>query len=548
MHTFKQPIAGIAIPEQFTYPFHYEPHLLARLAATQLQEHIAAQDWFLEGGAQHDLGKMFGVLVVQDKTGTLGFLPAFSGKLANSNHHAGFVPPIYDMLDENGYFLTESKNLALINEQLTRLEHDKTYHNLQTQINKLTQENTQKLEAQRLKIRLDRATRKSLRLEQKGLLNPADFKDLQEKHNQQRINDRFLLREYGVYLNEKTTPLQVQITAHEQEIARLKNQRKLKSNAVQEWLFEQYNFVNAQGVTQNVVPIFKNFAGIVPPAGAGDCAAPKLLQYAYLNNLKPIAMAEFWWGKPAPSHIRKQGNFYPACRSKCEPILGHMLQGLSVEENRMLENPGMDKELSTIYEDAYVIIIDKPAEFLSVPGKNITDSVQERMRKKYPHATGPLIVHRLDMSTSGLMVIALKKEVHEHLQEQFMKRSVIKRYEALLDGLITDKQGFIDLPLRVDLDNRPYQMVCYEHGKAARTRYEVVAVQNNCTRIHFYPITGRTHQLRMHAAHPSGLNAPIVGDDLYGIKKDRLHLHAAFLQFKHPITQETVSFKSAVPF
>jgi tRNA pseudouridine32 synthase/23S rRNA pseudouridine746 synthase len=259
-------------------------------------------------------------------------------------------------------------------------------------------------------------------------------------------------------------------------------------------------------------------------------------------------MAEFWWGKPAPSNIRKQGNFYPACRNKCEPILGHMLQGLAVEPNPLLLNPAIGKELEFIYEDPYLVIVNKPAEFLSVPGKTITDSVQQRMRSRYPNATGPLTVHRLDMATSGLMVIALSKEVHGHLQEQFMKRTVKKRYVALLDGIVKQSQEYIDLPLRVDLDNRPYQLVCYEHGKTARTRYEILAVHNNQTRVNFYPITGRTHQLRMHAAHPNGLDTAIVGDDLYGVKKDRLYLHAAQLTFKHPVSKEAMNFEIDVPF
>lgn len=548
LHTFKQPITGIPIPEKFTYPFHYEPHPLARLAAAQLQEHIQEQGWFLEGGPQATLGKMFGVLVVQDRDNNLGFLAAFSGKLANSNHHEGFVPPLYDMLDPQGFFMTESKRLEQLNEQITQLENDKQYLSTQAAALRLKKENDAKLHAQQIKIKHDRAARKTLRAAQQQVLMPAAYNDLCEKHNQQRINERFLLREYEVYLNDKHASLQALVTAHEQHIIHLKVLRKETSNTVQDRLFEQYTFLNALGDTRNVVSIFNDYAGIVPPAGAGDCAAPKLLQYAYLNDLKPIAMAEFWWGKPAPSQIRKQGVFYPACRSKCEPILGHMLQGLQVEDNPLLVNPAIDKELEIIYEDAYLLVINKPAEFLSVPGKTITDSVQERMRKKYPHATGPLVVHRLDMSTSGLMVIALTKEVHEQLQEQFMQRTVLKRYEALLDGAVAPLQGFIDLPLRVDLDNRPYQMVCYEHGKAARTRYEVIAQTHGQTRIHFYPITGRTHQLRMHAAHPSGLNAPIVGDDLYGTRKDRLHLHAALLTFKHPITHDQMTVTSVVPF
>lgn len=547
-HSFKRDITGISIPEKFTFPFHYEPHALARLAAAQLQDHIKSQDWFTAQNDQQEVGKMFGVLVVQDTTGGLGFLAAFSGKLVNSNLHNGFVPPIYDMLDEQGYFMTESKKLEVVNEAIHRLENDSTFHDCLLKVQKLEQEKSEKLNEQRLKIRHERAARKQQRALKQPFLSVVAYAQLEEQHNQQRINDRFLLREYEVYLDAKIEPYDKIITDTQQEITRLKEYRRVQSSAIQNWLFEQYNFLNAQGTAENVVSIFKKTTGMIPPAGSGDCAAPKLLQYAYEQNLKPIALAEFWWGKAAPSKIRKQGYFYPSCRGKCEPILGHMLQGLVVEENPLLVNYAVGKELEVVYEDAHIVVLNKPAEFLSVPGKTITDSVQERMRLKYPNATGPLTVHRLDMSTSGLLVIALSKEVHEHLQEQFMRRTVTKCYVALLDGMVKEPAGFIDLPLRVDLENRPFQLVCYEHGKAARTRYEVIAVENGKTRVHFYPITGRTHQLRMHAAHPKGLNTPIVGDDLYGIKQDRLHLHAAALSFKHPVSKALVHFKSEAPF
>jgi tRNA pseudouridine32 synthase/23S rRNA pseudouridine746 synthase len=548
VQSFKADVTGISIPATFTFPFHYEPHALARMAAAQLQNFITAQNWFAAENAQQDVGKMFGVLVVQDTAGNLGFIAAFSGKLVNSNLHSGFVPPLYDMLDEQGYFITESKKLEATNATISHLENSTTYHDTLFKVKRLGQEKSEKLEAQRLKVRHERAARKQLRVTQESILSNEEYANLQDQHNQRRINDRFLLREYEVYLDGKIAPFQKIINDVEQQIASLKEARRVKSSSVQDWLFERYNFLNARGHVKNVVAIFKEFSSIVPPAGAGDCAAPKLLQYAFQHQLKPIAMAEFWWGKPAPSNIRKQSNFYPACRNKCEPILGHMLQGLAVEPNPLLLNPAIGKELEFIYEDPYLVIVNKPAEFLSVPGKTITDSVQQRMRSRYPNATGPLTVHRLDMATSGLMVIALSKEVHGHLQEQFMKRTVKKRYVALLDGIVKQSQEYIDLPLRVDIDNRPYQLVCYEHGKAARTRYEVLAVHNNQTRVNFYPITGRTHQLRMHAAHPNGLDTAIVGDDLYGVKKDRLYLHAAQLTFKHPVYKESMNFEIDAPF
>ena len=297
-----------------------------------------------------------------------------------------------------------------------------------------------------------------------------------------------------------------------------------------------------------MLSIFDHTESKIPPAGAGECAAPKLLQYAYLNKLKPIAMAEFWWGKSPSSEIRKHKQFYPSCRGKCEPILGHMLEGLDVEPNEMLSNLKDEKELDIIFEDEHLVAVNKPAEFLSVPGKEIEDSVYTRVKEKYPDADGPLVVHRLDMSTSGVMLLAKSKDVHKAIQHQFEQRTIKKRYVALLRGELTEKRGEINLPLRVDFHDRPRQLVCHEHGKPARTVWELVETIDGQSLVRFYPITGRTHQLRVHAAHADGLNTPILGDDLYGTKADRLHLHAEQLRFIHPISLEEVTLKVPAPF
>jgi tRNA pseudouridine32 synthase/23S rRNA pseudouridine746 synthase len=284
-----------------------------------------------------------------------------------------------------------------------------------------------------------------------------------------------------------------------------------------------------------------------PPAGAGECAAPKLLQYAFLHQLQPICMAEFWWGKSPNSEVRLHEQFYPACRGKCEPILAHMLEGISLEKNPMLEQATV-KKIPIIYEDDYLLLVNKPPDFLSVPGKELKDSVYERIRLQYPTASGPLLVHRLDMSTSGLLLIAKSEEIYKHLQSQFIRRVVKKSYSALLNGIVDETEGAISLPLRVDLEDRPKQLVCYEHGKNAFTKYKILAYENGKTRVQFFPITGRTHQLRVHAAHQLGLNCPIVGDDLYGTKGERLCLHAQWIQFKHPITKELVEFSCEAAF
>lgn len=254
-------------------------------------------------------------------------------------------------------------------------------------------------------------------------------------------------------------------------------------------------------------------------------------------------MAEFWWGDSPKNEIRHHGYYYPSCKGKCEPILQHMLQGLEVDENPLLDNVHKDTELETVFEDEWLVVVNKPAGMLSVPGKaEDMDSVYHRLKKKYPDATGPMIVHRLDMATSGLLLVAKTKEVHQHLQAQFENRSIKKRYIALLDGVIaeTEKTGRISLPLCLNPLDRPRQMVNEEYGKEAVTEYQIITNSRNCTRIAFYPLTGRTHQLRVHAAHPKGLNCPILGDELYGKKADRLYLHAEYIEFRHPVYGDIV--------
>jgi len=284
-----------------------------------------------------------------------------------------------------------------------------------------------------------------------------------------------------------------------------------------------------------------------PPAAAGECATPKLLQYAFLNGLRPVAMAEFWWGAPPKSEIRKHRQFYPACTGKCKPILEHMLEGILVDDNPLLINQGEDRKLEIVYEDDSFVVVNKPAELLSVPGIQIQDSVYTRLKAAFVNIE-PLIIHRLDMATSGLLVVAKTKEAHKNIQKQFLKRTVNKRYTALLSKIINKQEGGITLPLRGDLDNRPRQLVCFEFGKKAMTKWKVIETKETTTKVHLWPLTGRTHQLRMHAAHELGLNAPIVGDDLYGTSAERLYLHAAYLEFIHPVTNEKLAFEVVEDF
>ncbi|WP_438969140.1 pseudouridine synthase [Nonlabens sp.] len=553
LHLFRSKIES-KIPQKFTFPFLYEPHPLAVEAAEQLKSYLDSFDnWFFDlnlgpENYQHPLGKMFGVLVVKNKDGNLGHLWAYSGVITGNQIDSEFVPLVFNMFTEDSLYAKENSKLDRLNKEIKALEKDANFLKAKKQFIELEKESKLLLYNQRKKHSNLKANRKAERLKALETLNDQDYQKLIDQHQMQGMHAKFLLKEYKIYLNEKILPLENFISKQESEIKKLKQQRKELSNQLQEWIFEQYSFLNANGERKNAMELFQNIPPYLPPSGTGDCAAPKLLQYAYLHGLKPLAMAEFWYGESLRSQIRKHGHFYPSCRSKCEPLLEHMLQGLDVDDNPMLENPAEGKELHLIYEDEQIMAVNKPEEFLSVKGKTIEDSVETRMKKRFPEATGPLIVHRLDMSTSGVLVLTKSLKVHKKLQDQFEKRTVKKRYVALLDGNVKEDNGFINLALRVDLDNRPFQMVDPELGKSARTRYEVIERKDGKTRVHFYPITGRTHQLRVHAAHPLGLNCPIIGDDLYGHKKDRLYLHAEQIEFIHPVTLKPVLLKVPAPF
>ncbi len=547
---FKTNISGISLPEKFTFPFYYEPHELSIIAATELQSYLETQNDFEHNfGLKENqeglvIGKMFGVLVCQNQDRELGYLWAFSGKLAGVNHHSYFVPTIFDMLHEDGFFRKEEEVLNAINRQIEILENSNELQIKKnqldvTKIEALTDIQNQKDKIKRLKVERDekRISFTNLTL--------SEIEQLELELSEQSKKESILLKKMTKYWNFKIENAQNDVNLLLDEINQLKDERRLKSGALQQKLFAEYSFLNQFGERKSIGEIFNNN----PPAGAGECAAPKLLHYAFEHNLKPIAMAEFWWGQSPKSEIRKHKQFYPACKSKCEPILlSHMLNGLDMEANPFQENPAEGKNIEIVYEDEILAVINKPAEFLSVPGKIISDSVYQRVKELYPNATGPLIVHRLDMSTSGLMLIAKDEETYVKLQSQFIKRTIKKRYVALLDGILEENEGFIDLPLRVDLDDRPRQLVCYEHGKPAQTKWEKIEVRNNQTLVYFYPITGRTHQLRVHASHELGLKTPIVGDDLYGTIANRLHLHAESLTFEHPITREKMTITKEAIF
>lgn len=541
LHRFTTSITDIPLPERFTYPFCYTPHPLCILAAKEVQSYLTRQTAWKDELRQ---GKMFGILIVQTEHGETGYLAAFSGILAGKNLHPFFVPPVYDLLQPQGFFKIEEENISSINRNIRQLENDKAYAALSAELARTIQSAEDILATAKAQLKEAKTAREQRRKEKE--LNAQEEAELIRESQFQKAEYKRLERSWKA----RITTLQTQTEDWERRISALKSERKTRSAALQQKLFEQFGMLNYRGELKNLCEIFGQTVHKTPPAGAGECAAPKLLQQAYLHGWKPIAMAEFWWGDSPKTEIRHHGHYYPACKGKCEPILQHMLQGLQVEENPMLKRMQVpSKNLEIVYEDPWLSVINKPAGMLSVPGKEDAVSVYSLMREQYPEADGPLTVHRLDMATSGLMLIAKTKRVHQNLQAQFKNRLVRKRYVALLEGVVPKDKGTVDLPLCLNPLDRPRQMVHTEHGKPAITDYQVLErLDGKRTRIAFYPRTGRTHQLRIHAAHPLGLHCPIIGDELYGEKADRLYLHAEYLEFTHPITGETVRITKEAEF
>lgn len=542
LHFFTASTEGIELPMKFTNPFDYQPHPLCILAAGEVQRYLAEQAEWKE---ELDKGKMFGVLVVRTREGRLGFLAAFSGTLNGTNRLPYFVPPVYDLLQPGSFFKEEEKNISDINARIRTLETDEAYLHLQAEVQALQQEAGQALARMREDLKAAKARRQTQR--QAGGLTPEEEATLIRESQFQKAEYKRAERAWEA----RCQPAQKALLLQAKQIEQLKAERKRRSAALQMRLFWHFRMLNARGEAKDLCELFADTPQRTPPAGAGECAAPKLLQQAYLHKWKPLCMAEFWWGQSPKTEIRHHGQYYPACRSKCAPILKHMLQGLEVDEAHATTRSRQAAllPLPIVYEDKWIVVVNKPAGMLSVPGREDTDSVLSRMQEHLPEADGPMVVHRLDMDTSGLMLIAKSKEIHKKLQAQFETRAVGKRYIALLEGLVPDDQGEIRLPLAPTPHDRPRQEVNYERGKETVTRYEVLERKEGHTRVAFYPLTGRTHQLRVHAAHPDGLECPIRGDLLYGkTKADRLYLHAEQLELTHPVSGSKLHFSAPAPF
>ncbi|MDY5301054.1 MAG: RluA family pseudouridine synthase [Prevotella sp.] len=603
LHTLN---VSIPSPRQFTYPFCYEVDPLAEAASLELQRYIADADLM---STEKGCGKMFGVLVVEyeDEEGALqrGFLAAYSGLLGGRNDWPYFVPPVFDAQQPDGHFKRTEREISAINSEIRAIENDPEYLQSVEQHEQTKKRLQAEVEAFKVEVDAAKARRDARRKSGEPLSEEEQAEMIRESQFMKAE-----LRRRRKAMEQANSTLHI---PHSTLLKSLQRKRKQMSDELQRWLFSAYRMLNAKGEERDLIDIFREYTHAMPPAGAGDCCAPKLLQYAYLHHLRPVCMAEFWWGESPASEIRHHLHYYPACRSKCLPILTHMLKGLDVAPNPLAQKRH-SAEPRVLYADEYIMVVDKPAGMLSVPGKaesvrsEYSDSANISVEEYFANLQLPTnsqlpteqftigeadnsklkiqnskflkAAHRLDMDTSGLLVLARTEQAYVELQRQFASRETVKRYEAVLSGVPTQNSKLktqnssvqpsgcleaISLPLIADINDRPRQRVDMEHGKPALTLYNIVEVRavdantavayttkkvdKRRTLVHLYPKTGRTHQLRVHCAHPLGLACPILGDPLYGIERaDRMYLHAAELTFRHPVTGETMHFLSPSGF
>ena len=556
------------LPARFNNPFDYEPDALCRAAVKLLQADLPIEP--IEG-------KMYGVLIVE-REGEIGYLQAYSGQMADEGED--FVPAVFDYLQPNGYFKIHEAEITQLNKQIAQLKASTAYRQAKENLKTIREEAEKNIEEARRVMQGAKFLRDKRRKE--AFIS-------EEERNEMTRQSQFLKaelhRKKQAYA-EQITAAQTAVNDFQDQITAWKRERKMKSDRLQRWLFSQFSLVNAHGERKNLLDIFRDYylknspartkaahaiaatpaehstkesfaPSLLPPSGAGECCEPKLLQYAFLHGYKPISMAMFWWGPSPKTEVRQNGYYYPACNGKCKPILEWMLEGIDIENKGHNEAENETKttlstDVKILYEDDYLAVVAKPLGLLSVPGKGCQPSVYSILKKRWEGMSDVFMVHRLDMATSGLLVVARNAEIHKALQAQFIERTVKKKYVALLPLSILDKQlpasGRIELSLSSDPNDRPRQRVDTANGKPAITEYRIIGKttygkkDTEAVKIELYPLTGRTHQLRIHCAHPDGLGTPIIGDSLYGQRSERLWLHAEYLEFTHPITQERMSF------
>ncbi|MEG4083402.1 pseudouridine synthase [Microcoleus sp. POL10_C6] len=543
---------------------------LLRLPRTRMSEELArGLMQYLAADDSYDReGKMYGILLVEMPSGEKGILKAFSGLLNGCSIVDGWVPPIPGrdrVAFEEARTLTQleamKQELIALNQLPQRQEYEGLFREFEVQMQVLSDRHRnckhQRDEKRQLLCQSLAAETLEIALEQ-----------LNQESRLEKIERRQLKRQR----DETLQPLKQLIEAADRRMQALKQRRKELSRELQTQMHAAYTLVNFLGTSRSISSLMPTNS---IPTGTGDCCAPKLLHYAAANNLKPLAMAEFWWGPASGDKI--QGEFYGACGDRCQHLMGFLLSGLA--QNSIVSNINQGstgglqaqpllttsnniycgtgilpvrQRLPIIYEDKWLIAVNKPSGLLSVPGRYFEnqDSVFSRLRSLLPDSLNLTIVHRLDLETSGILLLARDKETSSQLRQQFAKKQVHKVYEAVLSGTVKVDAGTIDLPLWGDPENRPYQQVNWECGKPSVTRFQVMAREGNCDRVEFLPLTGRTHQLRVHAADVRGLGIPILGDRLYGCRAaaNRLHLHARELSFEHPQLGEKLHLQAETPF
>lgn len=541
----------------FPNPFYYEPSPLARLAVTLLQQSLPMLKE----------GKMFGVLIVE-YGGKLGYLQAYSGQLEGVSTE-GFVPLVFDYLQPNGYFKIQEAEITALNHEIEVLKQSDDYEKAIKKIANLKAEAQQVVAEAQQKMVIAKRLRDERRKE-KAIVSEDEQREMIRESQYMKAELHRTKKRYAALLEAA----EAEVEAYNRKIAELKSTRKRKSDQLQRWLFSQFIFQNARGERKDLLSIFRNYyllhspqsvlathfatmgeqITLFPPSGTGECCEPKLLQYAFTHGMRPVEMAMFWWGEPPKTEIRQHGQFNPACNGKCKPLLTWMLKGMNVAANAL--EVEAKQSIDIVYEDRDLAVIVKPSGMLTVPGRSKKQSVETILRQRWNDNDTPIIVHRLDMATSGLLVVARNKEAHKHLQAQFKAKMVRKRYIALLDATVLNRvglpsEGTISLPLCADELDRPRQMVDRNKGKTAITHYKIVgktplhdSYYSEAVKVELRPETGRTHQLRVHCAHSEGLACPILGDTLYGKRADRLYLHAEYLAFTHPTTGKPLSFES----
>lgn len=522
-------------------PFDYQPSDAMLRAKEKLAARIetlcSEDDSFAADVAK---GKMFGVLIVEDHEPLL----AFSGQIGGRFEWQGFVPAVFDYLDDAGFFKTSERIISDINRRIAELEGSAKLLSAREKYKTLEADSKADIERYRQLMKAAKAERDLIRgkglTDEQRLISESQFMKAEMRRKKAAWRET-LAREAE------------RVSGIEGEIRSLKMKRQMKSMRLQQWLFKQFVFTTRGGERRDLLHIFGEYYRrndsmlamsdtAIIPSGAGECCEPKLLNYAFSHDFTPVEIGMFWWGESPRQEIRHHGQFYPACNGKCKPILEFLLPEL-LESSTSFYDEHAAQALMTLYEDEALIVVSKPAGMLSVPGRSTRQSVYSVLADTHPDCRELSMVHRLDMDTSGLLVVAKTKKSHAFLQRQFAEHTIYKEYVALLSRPLTEKEGVITLPIAPDHTDRPRQKVDFAMGKAATTEYKVLHDgQKNAVRL--IPLTGRTHQLRVHCAHRQGLGNPIRGDRLYGQRADRLYLHAECLEFVHPLTGERVTFRA----